>query len=199
MKEKNYKRLREALDALPDYGAAAGAWERIEKAMSPGLSEKLPGYRPPANVWNGISQGLDATAKEEAAVQKPARVRKLWPRLVGVAAAAALVVSAAIGVVRNYDAGPTVTYAITREPAPAPIVADWGQEAENFARVVAEIKTRNEPHLNNLGHELAELTAASEEVQAMLVAYGDDPGIVRQLADIERDRSDIYRQIIVEL
>ena len=54
--------------------------------------------------------------------------------------------------------------------------------------------------LNNLGQELDELTSAREEVKAMLVAYGEDPTvIVRQLADIERERDDVYRRIIVEL
>lgn len=191
MKEKNYRTLRDALNQLPEYGADAGAWEGIERALTPGLADQLPSYRPPAEVWNSLSQELDAAA--------PAPTRRLWPRFVAVAATLALLVSVGLGLSRGIDRGPTVTYAYGQEPAPAPIVADWDEEDDSFARVAAEIATRNEPHLNTLHHELAELTEASEEIKAMLVSYGNDPSVVRQLAEIERDRSDIYRRIIVEL
>lgn len=201
MKERNYKTLRDALDGLPQYGAAAGAWEGIEKAMTPPLAGRLPAYRPPAEVWNGLSQELDAGTEQPArrlGAARPGSIRRLWPRIAGIAAALALLLSVGYGLL-TYDAGPTVTYAFSQEPAPAPIVADWDQEDDSFAAVAAEIEARDEPKLNILHHELTELTEASQEVQAMLVAYGDDPKIVRQLAEIERDRSDIYRRIIVSL
>lgn len=209
MKERNYKTLRDALDGLPQFAADAGAWEGIEKAMTPPLADQLPAYRPPAEVWNGLSRELDAESVSSATAEQSARrpeaaqpgtgkVRRLWPRVAGIAAALALLVSVGFGLL-NYDAGPTVTYAFSQEPAPAPIVADWGQEDSSFAAVATEIEARDEPELNTLHHELTELTEASQEVQAMLVAYGDDPKVVRQLAEIERDRSDIYRRIIVLL
>ncbi|MEM6769478.1 MAG: hypothetical protein AAF597_02740 [Bacteroidota bacterium] len=193
MKEHNYQTLRDALDRLPEYGADAGAWEGIARAMEPELADQLPSYRPPAEVWNGLSQQLD-TAAQPAAIP----VRRLWPRIAAVAATLLLLVSIGFGI-SSIDHGPTVSYAYGEEPAPAPIVEDWGEDEESFARVAAQIEARNEPHLNTLHHELTELTAATEEIKAMLVAYGDDPKVVRQLAEIERDRSDIYRQIIVEL
>lgn len=195
MKEKNYQTLRDALDQLPEYGADAGAWEGIERAMTPGLGEQLPAYRPPAEVWNGLSQQLDAAAQPAA----PTKVRRMWPRIAAVAATMALLISVGFGLSRGIDRGPEVSYAYSQEPAPTPIVADWEDDEESFARVAAEIATRNEPHLNTLAHELTELTEASEEIKAMLVSYGEDPKVVRQLAEIERDRSDIYRRIIVEL
>lgn len=195
MKEKNYHTLRDALNQLPDYGADAGAWQGIEQAMTPLLGDQLPSYRPPAEVWNGLSQELD-TAAQPAAL---GRVRQLWPRIAAVAAAFVLLVSVGFGLNREIDRGPQVSYAYGKEPAPAPIVADWGEDEASFARVAAEIQTRDEPHLNTLHHELNELTEASEEIKAILVSYGNDPAVVRQLAEIERDRSDIYRRIIVEL
>lgn len=195
MKEKNYRTLRDALDQLPDYGAAAGSWGEIERAMTPGLGEQLPSYRPPAEVWNGLSQELDAAAQPAA----KGKVRSMWPRFAAVAAALLLLVSVGLGLNRSIDRGPRISYAYEQEPAPAPIVADWGEDEASFARVAAEIEARNEPHLNTLHHELVELTEASQEIKAVLVSYGEDPKVVRQLAEIERDRSDIYRRIIVEL
>ena len=79
------------------------------------------------------------------------------------------------------------------------MVADWDEDEGSFTRARREVTERNEPRLNNLGHELDELTEAREEVKAMLTAYGDDPEMVRQLAEIERERDDVYRRILIEL
>ena len=47
--------------------------------------------------------------------------------------------------------------------------------------------------------EYEELSTAHQDVEAMLVSYGQDPKLIRQMADIERERSDIYRQIIEQI
>lgn len=192
MREKNYHTLKDALDGLPEYGAAAGAWEGIQKAMTPSLGESLPSYRPPAEVWNGLSHELDAAAQPAA----EAPVRRMWPRYAAAAASFALLLMLSVGLLRNIDQAPKVSYAYGQEIAPAAIVVDWNGEESSFNRIAEEAKNRNEPALNILHHELEELNEAREEIKAMLVSYGDDPGVVRQLAEIERDRSDIYRRMI---
>lgn len=196
MKEKNYRTLRSALDRLPDYTPGVKAWDgiagRLDRAATQsaaGLGERLPTYAPPPGVWNALSQELDAAP----------RARRLPGRWMAAAAAAAAVLVMAGGIYLGYDGGPEITYAYGQETAPAPVVADWDDDEASFTRARREVAQRNEPHLNNLGHELDELTLAREEVKAMLVAYGDDPRVVNQLADIERERDDVYRRIIVEL
>ena len=200
MKEKNYDRLRRALDRLPEHDPAPRAWDAVRAGLdrsAAGAAEplggRLPTYAPPAGVWNALSKDLDA-APRRTGVHRLLGSRKLG----AVAAAVAFVLLAGAGVLL-YDAGPRVSYAYSQEPLPEPVVADWDQEQPSFERARAAVRDRNEPHLNNLGHELDELNSAREEVKAMLVAYGEDPGIVRQLADIERERDDVYRRIIVEL
>ena len=197
MKEKNYGTLRSALDRLPNYEPGAATWSgiagRLDRAAARDrgtLGERLPTYAAPPQVWNDLSKDLDAGGR--------ARVRALPKRWLGAAAAAAVGVLA-VGLYFGYDGGPEVTYAYGQEAAPAAVVADWDDDEASFARARQEVAQRNEPHLNNLGHELDELTQAREEVKAMLVAYGEDPGVINQLADIERERDDIYRRIIVEL
>lgn len=211
MKDRHYQTLQDALDALPQYGADAGAWAGIERAMTPLLAERLPAYRPPAEVWNGLSRRLDTANQPDTANQhntpapapgtgrhRTATGRRLRART-AVAASLAVMLSVGFALVGGYRTGPTVTYAFHREPAPAPIVEDWTWEDDNFATTFAEIEARDEPALNTLHRELTELTEASQEVQAILSAYGNDPRVVRRLAEIERDRSDIYRRIIVSL
>jgi hypothetical protein len=91
--------------------------------------------------------------------------------------------------------------AYSQETAPARSSVDVNLEKDelSFQNAIAEIEARNEPGLNALRHELDELTEAKEDIKAMLVSYGEDPSVIRQLAEIERGRSDIYRRIIVEL
>ena len=198
MKEKNYRTLRDALDRLPDYEPGPVAWsnitDRLEGAADrtrASLADRLPTYAPPPQVWNKVSQELDAP--------RPTVVRRLSVRgwVVAVAAAVALLLLA-VPLIR-YDAGPDISYAYTQEATPEPVVADWDDDESSFERAREAVQERNEPHLNNLGHELDELTSAREEVKAMLVAYGEDAGMVRQLAEIERERDDVYRRIIIEL
>lgn len=194
MKEKNKKTLRDALDQLPEYGANAGAWKGIQAGLSPTFGERLPSYQPPAEVWNGLSQALNRPAPVVAL-----RRRSLgW--LGGIAASLLVLIALGVGLwPEALNAGPKVSLSYTQESAPATSSHDWNADEESFNRVIAQIEERNEPTLNTLNMELAELTEAKEEMKAMLVAYGEDPSVIRQLAEIERDRSDIYRRIIVEL
>ena len=192
MNERNYDRLREALDRLPTYNSPAGDnWAEIARRLSPPLKEQLPTYAPPPAVWNAVSKELDAAPQ--------ARMRRLpIGRVLGIAATVLLLVVFGLFFV-NREQGPTVSYTYSQEARPAPATADWDDDEASFTRARQEVLARNEPRLNNLGHELDELTSAREEVKAMLTAYGEDPGVVRQLAEIERERDDVYRRIIIEL
>lgn len=202
MKEKNYDRLRQALDRLPDYAPGPEAWngvagglDRAAATARQPLADRLPTYAPPTDVWNNLSKELDGRRTHGAAT-----VRRLpRRRMLAVAAAVALLLSLGTGAILTHDPGPEVSYAYGQESVPTPAVADWDADESSFTRAMAEVRERNEPRLNNLGQELNELTSAREEVKAMLVAYGEDPTVVRQLADIERERDDVYRRIIVEL
>jgi hypothetical protein len=192
MIEKNYRRLREALDRLPDYPAPASNWQEIDEALGPALKATLPTYAPPPEEWNAVSKKLDSTSTEPA-------VRPIDPyRWLAIAASVLIILSVAFFLLRQ-ERGPTVSYAYTQEASPAPVITDWDDDESSFDRARREVQQRNEPHLNNLGHELEELSSAREEVKAMLVAYGEDPTIIRQLAEIERERDDVYRRLITEL
>lgn len=196
MKEKNANNLRDALNRLPAYDAPSGTWVKISGGLAPALANQLPTYQPPAGVWNAISREMEETeiADRQALVakQRSLPLRKL----AGIAAAIALLLTVGLGLRNGYTNAPTITLAYSQEPAPAQSLNDWNDGEVSFANAMAEIEARNEPELNALGEELVELTEAKEEVKAMLVAYGDDPQVIRQLAEIERDRSDIYRRII---
>ena len=195
MKEKNHDKLRDALNRLPAYDAPGSAWDAINVGLSPPLADQLPTYQPAAGVWNAISRKMEQ-AEVIASQQATAKQRRLPLRkLVGTAAAIALLLTVGIGW-NSIDRPQKVTIAYHQEAAPAMTIPDWDDHEASFANALVEIEARNEPKLNALGQELVELTEAKEDIKAMLVAYGEDASIIRQLAKIERDRSDIYRRII---
>jgi hypothetical protein len=195
MKEKNHDKLRDALNKLPAYDAPGSAWDAINDGLSPTLADQLPTYQPAAGVWNAISRQIEQ-AELAALQQTGAKQRSLpWRKLAGVAAAIALLLTIGIGL-NGVDRPAKVTVAYHQEVAPAMTIHDWNTEEVSFTNALAVIEARNEPKLNALGEELVELNEAKEEIKAILVAYGEDASVIRQLAEIERDRSDIYRQII---
>jgi len=200
MKEKNKQTLRDALDRLGEYEAPKSAWGDITANLKPVLADKLPTYAPDAGVWNGISRQMEQ-ADEAQAQRRMAKERTLPLRkFAGIAAAVALLVTIGLGISHELQTRQTVTIAYSQEAAPKDEIQDWDIDEASFNNAIAEIEARNEPTLNSLGLELGELTEASKDIKAMLVSYGEnDPGLIRQLGEVERDRSDVYRRIIVEL
>jgi hypothetical protein len=200
MKEKNSKTLQDALARLREHEAPAPVWEGIAAKLKPVLADKLPTYTPAAGVWNTISRKMEQ-ADEAVSQRRMAKERSLPLRkLAGIAAAIALLVTIGFGLNHELQTQQTISIAYSQEVAPAKEIADWELDEKSFNHAISEIEARNEPTLNTLGLELDELTVASNEIKAMLVSYGgEDPGLIRQLGEIERDRSDVYRRIIVEL
>ncbi len=189
MQEKNRDTLRRALDRLPEYEPPAGLWHRLDGGLdhptpAPGL-DRLPGYAPPPQVWNQLSRSLDQSNRRQLRHR-----RYTW-----MAVAASVLVLVGVWFTQQYNA-PKVTLSYTTEAAPPPVNADWDEEETAFAQLFDDEEADADPVLNSLRLELLELTDAKEEVKAMLVQYGEDADLVRQLGDIERERSELYRQVV---
>ena len=111
------------------------------------------------------------------------------------AAAIALVISASVWVFR--EPPPKVTLKYGEETLQQfSLDIDWNLDEDIFVQLEAYLDQTNDPTINKLRMEYEELSSAHGEVEGMLRSYGQDPQLVRQMADIERERTDIYRQII---
>lgn len=197
--EKNRATLERALAQLRTYGPAPRQWEEIKARLDdPAIAreenlqravEHLPGYTPPPTVWNAINHSLDVRRKE----RKVVRLRRTWAYRV--AAGLAIVLFAAWWLLRDSPAKVEIHYS-QETVAQFNITPDWNTEADAFDQLQGQLVAINDPTLNNLRLEMEELTSAKEEVEAMLSSYGQDPRLVRQLSEIERERSEVYRQII---
>ena len=198
MKEQNRQTLRDALRRLPQHVPPPGLWSDVRRHLEPQLADRLPSYQPPPQVWNRLAAKLGDGAPVPQA-EKESRVRKLpYLRWAAIAAGFLLLLTAGIGQL-NGRSGPTVRYTYAQEATPPAATRDWNDDEASFTGITAKLEARNEPELNTLRMELDELTEAREEVRAILAAYGEDPQVIGRLAEIERDRSAIYRRIIDRL
>ncbi|MEM6395613.1 MAG: hypothetical protein AAF741_04645 [Bacteroidota bacterium] len=190
MKELNKDRLCEALNRLPTYQPDQRVWPGIVRGLqAKKQSLDLPEYSPPTQVWNNINQQLDQTGGQQAKV----RTLNTW-----LSRAAAVLLLFSVGYwTANYESGPTVAVQESVETATIrPNFVTYQEDEKSFAETLRELEELNEPTMNQLRYELQELTYAKQDVESMLVSYGQDAQVMRKLADIERQRSAVYRQIL---
>ncbi|MEZ4987064.1 MAG: hypothetical protein R2795_18830 [Saprospiraceae bacterium] len=195
--EKNRNTLASALQQLPTYMPPEGLWQRIadgigqatpdEGALQDAIQE-LPGHTPPAKVWNALAKELDS---QQVRVVKLRQYRR-WG-----AVAASVAVLAVAGWWITREPSPLVSIQYAQETVHAfDVAVDWNTDEDTFDRLEAMLGQIDNPVVNKLKAEYEELTMAHKDVEDMLRNYGKDPQLVRQMADIERERTDIYRQII---
>lgn len=194
--EKNRRTLEQALARLRSYAPAPNSWDAIQQSLESSVEsegelhnalEQLPAYAPPPEVWNKLTKVLDAdqTPTPQLSIRK----------YIAIAASMLILIASAIWLLR--EAPPKVTLAYSQETVQQfGFDLNWEEDEGSFDRLEEELFANNDPTLNKLHLELTELNDARQEVKAILTSYGQDPKLITQLSDIERDRSDIYRQII---
>lgn len=198
--EKNRNSLKDALNRMRTYSPDDNLWSDLERKLDEAVTEqddtpldlaveKLPAYTPPPAVWNKLNHTLDKT---QTAKRIQLKQRQRW---LAIAASLALIVSAAAWVFR--EPPPKVTFQYAEETIQRfGVDIDWRLEGDTFAQLEEFMDNTNDPAINKLRVEYEELSSARTDVEEMLRSYGQDPQLVRQMADIERERTDVYRQII---
>jgi hypothetical protein len=198
--EKNRNSLKDALGRMRSYDPPPGLWSKLEDSLDePVLAEddtpleqaisQLPGHTPPPEVWNKLNSELD---KSQTAKRIRLKQRRQW---LAMAATIALLVSAAVWTFREPPPKVTVQYG-EETLQQFSLDIDWNLDEDIFVQLEAYLEQTNNPTVNKLRMEYEELSSAHSDVEDMLRSYGQDPQLVRQMADIERERTDIYRQII---
>lgn len=197
--EKNRNSLKEALGQMKTYGAPDRLWNRVEDSLNapPEVDEsplieavgRLSQHSPPASVWNELTKSLDS--------EKTTKVVRISNRRKWLSIAASVAVLLSVGWFVLGEAPPKITKLYAQETMQQfQLDIDWNTDEASFEKLSEQLVQLNDPQLNNLKLELDELNSARGDVEDMLKSYGQDPQLVNQLGDIERERSDIYRQII---
>lgn len=189
--------LQDALRQLPQHQAPDFIWERIEAQLAADESlyqaiAALPTYGAPDRVWGRIERGLE----RRNAIRR--MLRSSWSAAAGVA----ILLTASIGLYQWKQNQAAVSYAYRQELAPSPHVSnDWDaaeadvQEVLNLYSHFCKYQAQNEADCN-LDRELQELNEAKAELEAVMARYGEDPDLIRQLGELELDRSRVVKAMV---
>lgn len=205
MKEHNKKTLIEALSSLQEHEPPEELWMGIEEELEqhdqivpPELLKTLPMYEPPPSVWDGIAG--------ELIPQRPAKVVRLgWQRVLSVAASVALVLVAYWQLQPEKALQPeNVSVSFSEETVdPALLARDWQEDEDAFREYLAICEAKKficeQPEFKKLQDELEELTLAKDELDEVIGAYGAAPELISQIKEIELERTDILKKMMVML
>lgn len=193
--------LKKAIQHLPDYEPRPDLWIRIEADLTAdglidGTLEKLPHFEPAADAWDRIAAQLETPVK-------PLRTRSFgWLVTTSVAAAVALLVG--VWLIFNQSAAEEVTIAYAVETAqplptpPAPADTAVEQRAEEFINQQCEqqVVACQNPEVNELKQQLAELNHRKSAVEQELNVFGDDPALVQAQIKIENQRAEVTKELV---
>ena len=206
MKELNHHILKAGLQQLPEYAPPPAIWDALEEnldadaALASGVN-RLPQYEPPSEIWTQIEAQLATatTPRLSATFSRRYRFRPAW---YAVAASVALLLAAwwwqqpAGNAVETKD-----LIAVTQEVADEQLLQMNAEPEDEAFQLIqhlcrAQMPVCEQAEFKTLKTELDELTEAKSELRHALGSFGDDPELHTQLARIERERSEVLRQMI---
>jgi hypothetical protein len=200
MKEHNRKTLIEALSSMQEHEPPDEIWAKIQEEVSndgftAGSNLKLlPEYDPPDYVWNRITMTLDKS-----------RHRIIILKRLTATAAAILLISTIWFVWRqNTNDGSDYTLSYSEETVnDALLNQNWNEDESAFHQFAKLCSSRNaicsRPEFLELKAELDELTDAKNTLVNILGKYGGNVKIITQLKNIELERTDILKKLMVML
>ncbi|MBX2870442.1 MAG: hypothetical protein KTR30_00025 [Saprospiraceae bacterium] len=199
--DKNKHTLEGAIQKLPQYQPPTSLWDKIAGDLEEDLQDRpwrskiaeLPQYEAPAFIWDNIAEELPV----EVEAPKSGKLIRLAPRI---AAAASILLLLAVGVWWQTSNTEKVELAITQEIVPeAQWTEDWDQddeEIESVMRLAANSPMEKPEDFQRLKDDLEELNTARAELLELMEAYGKDPKVIREIGEIERQRSAVVKQVV---
>lgn len=195
-RESNRAKLRQALRSLPTYQPPAELWTRIEAQLTQQQEwqarlRELPSHRPPDGIWEAIEHQLH---RPEPRIERILRLgRRFWP-------AAAIITGLCCCIWwLTKEPYPKISLRVGTEWHTAPeIPAEDDNVDMTFATLLAEAQqspVSESALVQRLQREYEELSQAQEEVRTMLQRYGKAADLLKTWARLERERSQVIKQL----
>ena len=202
--EEQKASLKKAIAALPQYEAPPFVWDAIHTALENDQKDRLiqaaipelETYKAPSVIWEQIEHTLNTPSEP--------KLKILWNRRILAGIAAGLLVLFSVGYVLWPKQMETATFTSTTEPVDQYLLeADWDTDEATFAQVIKMHEeytaTFNDQESLSLKAELQELNEARKELKAAIELYGNDHELIRQLAALERDRTQVIKQMAFKI
>lgn len=197
--ENNRESLLKAIEKLPEYAPPQEIWNAIDEELDVINNDQplqhaiaeLSTFEPPETLWNTIEQELDTPTSKRTTISF-----SKW----SVAASVALLIAAffAWQSTTNPEAKVEMIYTEIQE-VEQEWKEDWDADEEDFQVVLAMLDendlAKEAPESNRLQSELDELNLAKEELKMAISNFGQDSDLIRQLAEIERERTEILKKL----
>lgn len=205
-KEQNQEVLKAAIRQLPAYRPPDAVWAGIDAALGRMEREQplqealaqLPVYAPPESLWESIQAELPDTINQRAPRLRPIT----WA---SAAAAAIALFATAYFLWPSPDSPLNVSYAYetTTDSSPTLFENDWDEDEPALQMAVEQFSrdpvARQDPDYQSILVEWKELNEAKAEVVEIMERYGKDGRLIRQLSEIERERSTLAKQMVSQI
>ena len=208
MEEINKKTLIEALSSLKEYNPPEAVWENINMELELGAEEfisrkmlaELPEHDPPEMLWNQITDQLSGSNEAKL-------VSINWRRPLAIAASFTVLLIAYF-LLQNQtpdqlESEEMVLKYSTETVDDRLLLNDWEQDDEAFEmyKELCDAKKYicEHPEFQTLQKEFEELTAAVEELEYAMGNYGSDASMIKQIKEIELERTGLFKKMMVML
>ncbi len=201
--EHNSQTLQRAIQALPSYQPSEDLWDTIEEELEQGAErskgwplDHLPVHQPSPSIWENIARELDQPADKD----RPLPLRRMnWRKLSRIAAISLFLITAWLMFIMK--SGPKVSYGEASIQASNTLAyKPTAAEDEPMILMVRQAFEKSplaqqQNTYNSLLSELKELDQAKNDILDMMEYYGQDEQMIRELAEIERARTDIVMKM----
>ena len=199
--EKNKETLKQAIQRLEPTSAPAFIWDEIaaeltESAQDQLIQEAIPHltrYEAPPMVWDSVARSLDE--------QEITKVRKINWYYWTAAASVALILATTLWVSLGSE---QPNYVATVETVDKNLLDnDWESDEAIFAEVMElhddYLQVFDDVESRNWRAELVELNDARTELLGAMDLYGKDHELIRQLSNVERDRTEVIKKMATKI
>ena len=192
MEEKNKHSLKKAIDNLPKYSPEANLWDKLSDNLDQAQADAplheaiklLPTYPAPDAAWNTIEQNL------------PAVRRKMWPRVLAVAASLLLL----IGFVWNNtaeDFGPAIVKVKHQEKQvqETQLVNNVynlnAALADSAFKTIVRAQKESSDRAKEILAELDELNDSKKRLKSRLSKFDTNKNLEETLNKIEKESAEL--------
>lgn len=202
--EEQKASLKRAIAALPSYEAPSFVWNEIELQLEDDLKDRLieetipqlKTYAAPDFVWEKIEKNLGQPRSSKLTALYN------WKKIGSIAASLLILMTLVYQLWPTSE--PPASYTAYTEPVDQYLLeADWDADEATFAQVVKMYddysKTFKDTESIGLKAELLELNEARKELKTAIDLYGNDHELIRQLAALERDRTQVIKKMAFKI
>lgn len=198
MEEKNKHSLKKAIDKLPKYSPKESLWDKLSEDLDnvnadsvlQNAIHELPVYPAPEQAWSNIEKEL------------PAIRRKIWPRVLAVAAGLALLISFTLNFnSNNFEQEYVEVTHEVKEVEKLQLIQKHTlltTNRDSAFRTIVRAQHESSEQLKVILAEIEELDNSAKQLRSRLSPYDDNKDLERKLDYIEAEKEERQLAYIYE-